>query len=470
MTYKKDIEDRLISDTEKTLRERTKAYSIGEGSLWGIFWGFGESYLIPYAIFLGASSSVIAYVSTAPILVMALAQLIGALLLDYTGRRRPIISCGFFTQGFAFIPLLFLPRMTDPLRIVLFLCMITLAFFSVGIARPSWVSLMGDVVETDRRGAYFSQRERIMMSAMVLATLIAGGILQLHKNTETTAFGFTLIIGIALIARIAGAALIGRHYEAPFDAITPETENTSETVWQSFYANPNFLRFTIAMASLNGMFNIAAPFFAVRMLKDLQWSYMQFTLSMVIFMASQTLFIRWWGTLSDRHGNRSVMRAASGLLAPFLLIWICTENTILLLLSQILSGAAWSGLNLSASNFIYDAVGQRGRAKAFSFYSFACGLFSVTGGVLIGARLMNMLPSEIRISESRLGMGSPIPLLFSITALGCILVRLFLFNRFSEVRTAEPVTTFGILLQLITGKPFRDRLSSLTHNWRKKNR
>lgn len=450
-----------ISDmTQPQLQSRTKYLSKWEGASWALLWGFGESYLVPFAIFLKASNATIAFISTSPILIMAIAHIFGAVLLDRAGHRKPIIFGGFLTQGLAFLPIAFLPIFPEALRIPALIFMVVLAFLSVGIAKPSWVSLMGDVVEENKRGAYFSSRERIVMSVMVTATLMAGVILQAWEHAGKTAFGFALLFSMAALGRCGGSSLIRYHYEAPFTTHATPNSGTANLL-RSFTRNTNFIWFTLSFSAINGVFSMAAPFFAVYMLRDLHWTYVQFTLGTVIFMASQTLFIRWWGDLCDQHGTRSVMIAASTLLAPFLAIWVITKNTPLLLLSQILSGAAWSGLNLAASNFIYDAVGQEGRAKAFSFHTLVCGLFSATGGILVGSQLADHLPTKLLLGKIQIHFLSPIPLLFLLTALGCLIVRIVFFPRFSEVKPVAPASTATLLLRLATGQPLKDLLNSV---------
>ena len=89
--------------------QRTQSLSIWEGSLWAAMWGLGESYIAPFALFLGAGNLLMAFVGTGPVLITALAQLAGAAFLDRVGRRKPIIYVGMVVQSLIFIPLFLLP-------------------------------------------------------------------------------------------------------------------------------------------------------------------------------------------------------------------------------------------------------------------------------------------------------------------------------------------------------------------------
>jgi MFS family permease len=204
---------------------------------------------------------------------------------------------------------------------------------------------------------------------------------------------------------------------------------------------------------MNGATQIAGPFFAVYMLRDLHWSYLQFTANAAVFLLSQTLFVRWWGSLGDRHGNRAVLAATSCLL-PFLpLIWAFSTNYFVLLLAQVFSGATWSGFNLAASNFVYDAVSQEKRARAFSYYNVLNGLFSVAGGVLIGAPLAEFVPAALTLGPVHIQMVSSLPAVFVISGIVRAFIVAAMLPRFKEVRSAEPISTVRILWRLGVGQP-----------------
>ncbi|MEI7851227.1 MAG: MFS transporter, partial [Kiritimatiellales bacterium] len=156
------------------LSRRTQRLSIWEGSLWAVLWGFGETYIAPFAILLNAGNLAMAFVGTGPVLIAAIAQIAGAVLLERVGRRMPIILIGFSVQAAAYLPLFLLPVLLPSGGIPVLLAAVTVLFFFSGLAVPSWMSLMGDVVDPADRGRYFSNRTRVVMYTMLAATLLAG--------------------------------------------------------------------------------------------------------------------------------------------------------------------------------------------------------------------------------------------------------------------------------------------------------
>jgi MFS family permease len=434
------------------LRHRTQTLSIWEGSLWSVMWGFGESYIAPFAIFLHAGNLAMAFVGTGPVLIAAIAQLTGAALLDRVGRRLPIFTAGAGIQAVSYLPLFLLPILLPTGGIAALLIAMTVCFFALGVSVPSWMSLMGDVVDSSDRGRYFSGRTRIALYVMLTSMMLAGLTINRWTNAGHPAVGFGFLFGIACLARLISLFFIRRHYDAPLH----KAEMAAHFTFLDFVrATPrsNFAKFTFTVALMNGTAQIAGPFFAVYMLRDLHWTYLQFTGNMAVFLLAQTLFVRWWGALSDRHGNRSVLVATSCLMPLLPLFWIFSTHYWVLLLAQVLSGACWSGFNLAATNFVYDAVSQAKRARVFSYYNLLNGLFSVGGAVLIGAPLAEHVPAAFAIGPVQITLISSLPVVFLVSSAARALAAWAMLPRFREVRDAEPISTRRILWRLGVGQP-----------------
>jgi len=438
-------------DTDKQ-KKHTQTLSIWEGSLWSIMWGMGESYIVPFALFLGAGNLVLAFIGTAPVLITAVAQLGGAMLLDFIGRRKPIICAGTIVQAATLIPLFALPLLLPTGGLMALVVCTAVYFAAFGTCVSPWISMMGDVVDPDERGRYFSNRARICTYAMIAGLLLAGIITNGWKAAGYTAVGFGFLFGIAAIARFTTFLLIRHHYDAPLEH-QEYTDSFSFWDFLSGFRTSNFTRFTFTIGLMNGTTNIAGPFFAVYMLRDLEWTYLQFTANMLTFLISQTLFVRWWGGVGDRHGNRTILVATSCLLPVLPVLWVFSSNYVYLLFAQVVSGATWSGFNLAATNFVYDSVPQTRRARAFSYYSLSNGCFSAIGGMLIGAFIAEHAPMEFSLGLGHVTLQSSLPVVFIISGIARAIAAAIMLPQFSEVREAEPISAVRILWRLGIGQP-----------------
>lgn len=433
-------------------KQRTRVLSVREGAAWSFMYGFGEVYVAPFALFLQAGNRAMAFLGTVPIILGALAQLLGVSLVDRMGRRLPLILLGVAAQAISYLLVFLFPLFFPAIGVPALLVIMTITLFLANLGTPAWASLMGEVVPDTERGRYFSRRSQIINFFIVVAMLGAGYTLSFFKVRGLIWTGFGVLFFVATCARFYCLWMLRQHYDPP-----PHEgpRDASFSFWNFVRRTPysNFARFTFAVAVMNGATNIAGPFFNVYMLRDLQWSYVQFTANTVVFLCAQFFFVRWWGALCDRHGNRSVLVATSVLLPLLPLFWAFSSNFYFLMATQALSGCAWSGFNLAASNFIYDAVTPPKRTRAFSYYSVVNGFFSLVGGLLIGAWLADHVPATYQFGTVRVHFISTLPVVFIVSAVLRALAIAMLFPRFKEVRPAVPVSPVRILWWMTSGQP-----------------
>ena len=127
------------------------------------------------------------------------------------------------------------------------------------------------------------------------------------------------------------------------------------------------------------------------------------------------------------------------------LLWIINHNPIFLIFTQIVSGFAWAGFNLCASNFIYDAVSSKKRTRCISYFNTLNGM-ALCLGALCGGFLLERLPALL---------GYKILTLFLIASVLRMTVALFMSRQLKEVRLVEKASDDEIFLSMVGLKPFQ---------------
>ncbi len=381
-----------INDKQK--REQAKKISIIEGSAWSIMDGFGLRYITPYALALGATNFVIGLLSSLPPLLGNLAQLPVIKLMEKK-KRKSIVMTSVFTQAFLWLPIIlvgflyFFLNISSQLAANLLIIFYTLMIIAGSTAGPVWNSWMKDIVK-ENQGEYYGKRNRIAGFVGILSMIIAGITLNYFGKDNFT--GFFIILLIACIGRLFSGYLFTKQYEPEFK------------LEQGYYFSPlefikkmshnNFGRFVILVSLISFATAIASPFFAVYMLKDLNFSYIEFTIVTLIAPLSTLIFVPFWGKFADKYGNIKVLKI-TGFMTPLMPIyWIATIffiqfNSTLLLVSylcifEILSGFVWSGFNLCSVNFIYDAVTRQRIALCATYFNILNSFGTLFGGLLGG--------------------------------------------------------------------------------------
>ncbi len=160
-------------------------YSIIEGSAWNVMTGFGDSFLVPFALALDATSAHIGFLKSVTQLAGSLTQEAGAWITEQMGGRMPIILWGVFAESFVWLALLAIPfvfPVPSDYRLLLVIAIATAYAFFSAISHPAWVSLMANVVPEKIRGEYFGTRNKITGFVGLGSLVMAGYALGFFEN------------------------------------------------------------------------------------------------------------------------------------------------------------------------------------------------------------------------------------------------------------------------------------------------
>jgi MFS family permease len=137
------------------------------------------------------------------------------------------------------------------------------------------------------------------------------------------------------------------------------------------FRDGNFRRLMVFLSAWNFAANLAAPFFAVYMLKSLGYSMLTVIALTTASQLSNIAAIGLWGDLSDRFSNKAVLNLSAPLFLLCTLAWTFTglawvqpATFYLLLAIHILMGIATAGVALASGN-IAMKLSPAGQATSF---------------------------------------------------------------------------------------------------------
>ncbi|MEK6820234.1 MAG: MFS transporter [Nanoarchaeota archaeon] len=415
---------------DKLEKEKTMSLSIREGAAASVMSGFGDAYITPYALTLNANNAQIGFLSSFAGLVSPLSQLFGSKLMEKYPRKRIIMTFVTF-HAIMWIPILLLSLFFWKNIFLSYLPIFLIIFYSVyaifgAVAGPAWFSLLGDIVPDKIRGRYFSKRNKITGTIALVSTVIAAFILDFFKTKGYILIGFSILFVIAGIFRLVSASMFRKHYEPSFKL----EKGYYFSIWQFIKKAPsnNFGKFVIFITLMNFTTSIAGPFFAVYMLKDLQFSYITFILVNISSSISSLLFMPIWGKFSDKYGNREMLKIGAIVVPFFPMLWIFSSSPLYLaLVPQLVGGIGWAAFNLAASNFVYDSVSVQRRGLCVAYYNIIVGI-----GVFFGAALGGILAHYLTITFM-----NKLLFIFLISGLARLAVTIIFMPSIKEVRKVE---------------------------------
>jgi len=407
-------------------------HSVKDGVAYSIMSGGSETYFSAYALFLKATAPQIAIIASLPQLLGTSAQMLSAWLGHIIGRRRPVMLAGAALQALSFVPLMLAMVYADDNLTLWLVGAITLYFVGANIAAPQWTSLMGDLVPERKRGRFFGRRTKLTTLAAFCALATAGIVLDIFDRQGWTLWGFVGLFTAAILARLTSLYHLAAMGE-PVMHITSDQPALLHRDSLQALRDSGVLHFSSYFVLMQFAVGISAPFFSVYMLRELEFSYLQFMANTGMAVLVQFLTLNNWGRIGDAFGNRLVL-VVTGSIIPFLpAMWLIAPNFWWLLALQVLSGLAWGGFSLSATNMLYDFVPARHRASYSAMHSFATAGAAFVGAML-GASLVDRLPAIGTLFSSATGPLTPILGVFLTSSVLRLIVAILMLYRVREVR------------------------------------
>jgi MFS family permease len=414
--------------------------SFKDGICAALMGGTTDHYATPLALFLGASVQQVGLISALPHLFSSLSQFLAVRVIYWIGGRLKLLVHLVFSQATLILLVAVLPWLPFDYRTELLLALLIFSALCAGLAGPAWGSLMSDYIPSSKRGRYFGWRNRTV-GAVTVGSLIASGLLLNWFENVSYAAGFFIVFLIAAAARYASAFFISRMDEPP-EKRDPASDFTF-VMFIARFRESNFLKFVIAIAAFNLATYMSAPFFAVFMLRDLQFSYLTYMALQVCAAMASFIALPLWGRHADLVGNVRVLRLSAFFAAVIPVFWLFSHNPAYLMLVQLWSGFSWSGVTLSTGNFIYDAVSPQKRVRCIAYFNVINGV-AVFFGSLLGGFLASRLPPLF---------GYRLLSLFALSCLARLLFYLLLSPRFREVRPAHDVSLQDLFFSVVGIRP-----------------
>jgi MFS family permease len=412
----------------KKEHEKSLEHSISDGAAFSVMEAFTTNFITPFALSMQAGTTFISIIATLPALIASFGQLIVNTLLKISSRRKLWIVVGALLQAISWIPLAIIPFWAGDDKLLWLFLLVTANAFFLAVINPIWTSLMGDLVPADSRGSYFGKRTSITGLVSFIAMLVAGFTLNALSGSINAFVAFGVLFLIAFVARMVSAYYLWQMHEPQFRI--GRTEEFSLLDFVGRLRSSDYGKFVMYLCLLGFAVNIASPFFSVYMLKNLGFSYMQFTLITASSVVSSFLTIVMWGKLSDRFGNKRIM-ILTGVLVPLVpIMWLFFTDVWHLILVEIVSGAIWAGFNLTSGNYVYDATSPQKRPRCIAYLNVLRGS-AVFVGAILGGFLVKHLPS--------FGLQTPILVVFIISGVLRLAVSLSFFKKLREARLLEVV-------------------------------
>ncbi|MBX3111078.1 MAG: MFS transporter [Fimbriimonadaceae bacterium] len=352
------------------------------------------TFLVGFVKYLGGNDYWVQLVVAVPTLV-GLLQIPGAVVGRSFKEYRGFIGAGGLLWRLLYIPVAVLPllALSNDLRLDILLLCVSVAAAAINFVSPIYNDWLGEIVPAESRGWFFSRRTLIMTVTGAVAGLVFGVALDAFKAARLEPQGYAFIFAMGVVFALFSFAYfwkMGRH----------EREHPVEPQWSATWRmvrepmrDRNFrkvLLFTAIFLASQGLAGNLPSAYAIEVLKLPFWL---LQLTGLVSALGVVVFIRVWGFLADKYGNKPMLAIimVGAVLTPGL--WILCRpddlhhNAVVLLVGMFFNGIVWSGASLTHFNLYLASAKPEDRANylaaALAVQALAAGVSPLVGSALL---------------------------------------------------------------------------------------
>jgi len=349
----------------------------------------GGAFLVAFALILGASNTVIGLLAAVPPAAQLL-QIPAIFLVDRIRIRKALMVVAMTLSRLSWFLIAILPFIAPPTwRIPVFLGSLLMYFGLANVAGCAYNSWWRDFVPENIMGSYLAKRLVIMGVIGAVLSLLGGVGVDLYaKHVGQPAGAYTILFVVGGAFGLLAVVFVAR---APEPLMAPTSHRGLFSMLAQPFRDANFRQLLKFLGIWNFALMLAAPFFAVYMLKRLELS-MTWVLGLsVVSQLFNTLFLKLWGRLSDRFSNKSVLAVSGPLFMFSIILWPFTTMpekhflTIPLLVAiHALGGMSIAGVTLAASNLALKSAPKGSGTVYLATNAMVSGVMAMIAPILAG--------------------------------------------------------------------------------------
>lgn len=351
----------------------------------------GGVFLIGFALALGANEFIIGLLGAVPAL-LNLAQVPASYLVEKSGNLKKIVISNAASGRLLWILIALLPLLYTLVNkvIILVLFLLLLAIFNIlaGITRLAWLSWTSVLVPKNILGRYFAKRN-VYINGLAMVVGIGAGVFidkfkVLYPGKEI--FG---ISGLFILGALSGmvSVLYLKKISEPKKHDIVKRESFWKVIQQPI-REKNFRKLILFSLCWSFSVNLILPFINVYMLDKLHLDYSFITTLGAVGGIFSLASLRYWGRLSDKFGNKSLLSisAVGKCIYPFLWIFTSRDSYLLLIIIN-MTGFLDAGLDLTLFNTLLKLAPKERNSVYLAVYATSVGLITMTapicGGILV---------------------------------------------------------------------------------------
>ncbi|MCG7345398.1 MFS transporter [Sporosarcina sp. ACRSL] len=373
------------------MRTYNEKISIYHGMASTIALNFSNNFFPIFAItILGATNYQVGLISSLPPLMALIMTIPAAILLNRAQKQKKLVAMSVLLARLMFLLIIGIIYMPSPsTHAWLFLGIIAFMSLPNTVANIGWQTLISGLVEESRRGAFFSDRNRLLTIVGLISTLIIG-VLMKDASASVTAYQF--LFGIAFCFGMLEVFLLMKHEEEP--SKTDGSLLKKKTMDWSIFKYKNYVSFLIAALFFNFAWQMAWGIFNIYHVRFVGVTIFWVSMFSVGSMLAQFLSFPLWKKWAEKRSNTLVFVWAAVGMATTPFLTVLSTNVYYIALVQTSSGFFLAGVVLLLFNLLLEQSPDHVRTYCITTYNV---LLSIVAFIApqIGIWLLEQLGVEV---------------------------------------------------------------------------
>lgn len=376
------------------MRTYNEKISIYHGMASTIALNFSNNFFPIFAItILGATNYQVGLISSLPPLIALLMTIPAAILLNRAHAQKKLVAMSVLLARLMFLFIIFLVYLpSTTLQAWTFLIVIAVMSMPNTVANIGWQTLIGGLVSDSRRGAFFSDRNRMLTIVGLISTLLIGIIM---KDMSENVTAYQVLFAIAFCFGLVEVFLLMKHEEEPVKRDGPIVKKKAMD-W-SIFQNSRYVSFLIAALFFNFAWQMAWGIFNIYHVRIVGATIFWISMFSVGSMLMQILTFPLWKKWAEKRSNIQVFVWAAIGMATTPFLTILSTNLYYLTLVQTTSGFFLSGTILILFNLLLEQSPEASRTYCITTYNVLLAVMAFIAPQ-IGIWLLEMWGVEIAMT------------------------------------------------------------------------
>ena len=348
------------------MRTYNEKISIYHGMASTIALNFSNNFFPIFAItILGATNYQVGLISSLPPLMALLMTVPAAILLNKAHAQKKLVAMSVLLARLIYIliiMLVYLPSTT--LQAWVFLIVVALMSMPNTVATIGWQTLIGGLVSDSRRGAFFSDRNRMLTIVGLISTLLIG---ILMKDASDNVVAYQILFAIAFFFGLLEVFFLMKHEEEPLKVDGPLVKK--KVMDWSIFQNSRYVSFLVAALFFNFTWQMAWGIFNIYHVRIVGATIFWISMFSVGSMLMQILTFPLWKKWAEQRSNIQVFVWAAIGMATTPFLTILSTNLYYLTLVQTTSGFFLSGTVLILFNLLLEQSPEASRTYCITTYN-----------------------------------------------------------------------------------------------------